>query len=466
MKTRRILTALAVLAIVTALAIAGVLTYDTWRGWLFPDRVASTASEEDAHPHHDAPDRVILSPQARANLKLAVRPIQLETYSRTLTIPGMVVERLGRTDRGVTSPIAGVVRRIAAVPGDTVSPGDELFTLRVTSEPFQSSQTELYKNTHELAITQEQRKRLEEAAKGGAIPEARLLELDYQARRVTAALQALRYDLAARGLSPEQIQRVAEGKFITEITIRVLGNDTGVSPAATGGVASASGQQPAEGRFVYEVQELKVQLGEQVQAGQTLATLANHQALFIEGRVFKQEAPLLEQAAQKGWPVRAEFAMEPHHHWSALVEPLKIRFLANRVDPASQTIPAYALLANEYREYTEGGQTYRIWRYRPGQRVRLRVPVEQFEGVFVLPVEAIVREGPDAFVFRANGDALDRKPVQVVYEDRQHVVVANDGSINLGNHIAFNGAAQLNRVLKAKAAGEGGHGHDHHGHSH
>ena len=56
------------------------------------------------------------------------------------------------------------------------------------------------------------------------------------------------------------------------------------------------------------MQELKVELGEQVQAGQTLCLLANHQSLYIEGHGFKQEAPLLEQAAQNGWPVEVEFA--------------------------------------------------------------------------------------------------------------------------------------------------------------
>jgi len=51
------------------------------------------------------------------------------------------------------------------------------------------------------------------------------------------------------------------------------------------------------------------------------------------------------------------------------------------------------------------------------------------------------------------------------WSPNQHVVVANDGSINVGNHVALNGAAQLNRVLKAKAAGgEGGHGHEGHVH--
>jgi hypothetical protein len=93
--------------------------------------------------------------------------------------------------------------------------------------------------------------------------------------------------------------------------------------------------------------------------------------------------------------------------------------------------------------------------------------VREFKDVFVLPAAALVREGPDAFVFRQNGDFFDRKPVHVLYEDYANVVLANDGSIHADNYIAHNAAAALDRALKARTAPEGhGHGHDHHGHSH
>jgi hypothetical protein len=41
---------------------------------------------------------------------------------------------------------------------------------------------------------------------------------------------------------------------------------------------------------VYEVQELKVDLGTQVQAGQLLGVLSNHATLYIAGHAFKREA--------------------------------------------------------------------------------------------------------------------------------------------------------------------------------
>jgi hypothetical protein len=80
------------------------------------------------------------------------------------------------------------------------------------------------------------------------------------------------------------------------------------------------------------------------------------------------------------------------------------------------------------------------------------VPVEQLENVIVLPAAALVREGPEAYVFRQNGDLFNRIPVHVLQEDRLNVVLANDGGVAPGSYLAQNSAASLNRVLKAQAA--------------
>lgn len=70
----------------------------------------------------------------------------------------------------------------------------------------------------------------------------------------------------------------------------------------------------------------------------------------------------------------------------------------------------------------------------------------------MLPAAAVVREGPEAYVFRQNGDLFNRLPVQVLHEDRLNIVLANDGSVLPGLYLAQNAAASLNRVLKAQAA--------------
>jgi multidrug efflux pump subunit AcrA (membrane-fusion protein) len=419
-----------------------------------------------------------------------VKPVSLTSHWRTIQVPGQVTEFPGRSDHAVTSPVAGVVKRVAVFPWDTVKPGDELFTLGLAGEIVQSTQAELFKTARDLEINQEERQRLADVSRAGTVPATRLLELEYQQRRLNAALLAYRHQLAARGLTPAQVQDVIEGRFVTEMTIRVPGHLShldGSSPTVFASTTAAAEKMTGP---LYEVQELKVNLGEQVQPGQLLCYLTDHQALYVEGRGFKQEVPLLERAARQGWFVQADFAQDEAEAWlpfrrelpvlalAGLVQRssvvplfppdglLPISFLANTVDPGSQTYPFYLPLTNPYREYVNAGKTYRIWRFRPGQRVQLHVPVERFEEVFVLPAEAVVREGAEAYVFRQNGDFFERKPVHLVHLDRHHAVIANDGSISPVNFLAHTAAAQLNFALKAQSAGgdEGGHHHHHHDH--
>lgn len=451
MRMRRFLWVLATTALVAGMSATAFFTRDRWMGWLV-SRAPDAQAEEERRPFIEEPKVLKLSLQARGNLGLVSKPVTMQSYWRTIQVPGVIVDRPGHSDRGVTAPAVGVVALVHAFPGDTVKPGDRLFTLRLSSEYLQNTQSELFKTTRETQLVKEQRDRLEGPVKSGAMPEAKLIELDNQLRRLTAAVQSHRQDLLTRGLSPSQVQGVSEGKFVAEIQVvapppsaddRQL---VGSEPAAFSAGAER-GSAPA-----YEIQELKVDLGQQVQAGQLLCLLANHQSLYIEGRSFKQEAPFLEQAAQHGWPVRVEFSGAENQHWPLLEQTFSIRHLANSVDPATRTFAFYLPLVNQSRHYERDGRTFLVWRFRPGQRVRLHVPVEELKDVMVLPAAAVVREGPEAYVFRQNGDLFDRRPVRVLYEDRLHVVLANDGSVSPGLYVAQNAAASLNRVLKAQAA--------------
>ncbi|MEX0819477.1 MAG: MchE protein, partial [Pirellulaceae bacterium] len=128
-----------------------------------------------------------------------------------------------------------------------------------------------------------------------------------------------------------------------------------------------------------------------------------------------------------------------------------IHHISNTLDEKNRTISFFLPLENQYRTYERDGQTLFLWRFRPGQRVRLRVNVERLENVFVLPAGAVVREGPESYVFRHNGDLFDRKAVHVLHQSRNEVVIANDGSVPSGIYVAQAGAVQINRVLKSQS---------------
>lgn len=445
----RVLRGVTIVVAVVGISVTAFVSRDRWLPWL---RSEATTAEADAQQAPVEEPKVLkLSPQARKNMGLVSKPATIQAYWRNIQVPGVVVDRPGLSDRGVTSPAVGVVTQVHAFAGDTVRPGETLFTLRLFSEYLQNTQSELFKATRETELIKDERKRLEGLASSGTIAGSRIIELDQRIRRQDGLIQAYRQDLLTRGLAPPQITQITEGNFVSTIDV--------VAPPPVRDVRRQGDVQPVafivkqggEG-LVYEVQELKVDLGQQVQAGQLLSVLSNHRSLYIEGHAFMQEAPMLEQAAQNGWPIDVEFTEDDSRHWPPLEQTFQIRHLANTIDTGSRTFDFFIPLTNQSRTYEKDGQTFLVWRLRPGQRVRLHVPVELFENVIVMPSAALVREGPEAYVFSQNGDLFNRIPVHVLHEDRLNVVLANDGSVGPGSYLAQGSGASLNRVLKSQAA--------------
>ena len=394
-----------------------------------------------------------LGEKARKNLNLAVKAVRPTDYWRTLTIPGIVADRPGVSDRGVTSPAVGVVAEIHAFPGDTVKPGQRLVTLRLFSEYLQATQTQLYKASQEVKLVQEQIERLNSVASSGAVSGSRLIEQRNELQRQQTLIQASKQELLNRGLTPDQIALVTDGAFIS--TIEVLAPPPRAHETVLDGLVKPEIQTigtKAASDIGYEVHSLGVELGQTVQAGDLLANLANHQSLFVIGHAFKREAGLLEQAAQNKVPLGLEFAEDSNEMWPAIDQQFQIRHLSNTIDASTRTFDFFVPLINQSRTYQKDGMTFLVWRFRPGQRTRIEVPVEKFANVYVLPSEAVVREGADAYVYRQNGDLFNQIPVHILHEDRTHVVLANDQSITPGTFLAQNAAASLRRVLKAQSA--------------
>ena len=146
------------------------------------------------------------------------------------------------------------------------------------------------------------------------------------------------------------------------------------------------------------------------------------------------------------------------------MEGLNIAYLANNVDPDSRTLPFYVALPNEItKDRQVNDARYIEWKYLPGQRLQLRVPVEVWTNQIVLPVDSVAREGAESYVFQQNGSRFTRVPVHVKYRDQYSVVIEYDGALFPGDVVALRGAHQMQMALKNKA---GGGVDPHAGHSH
>ena len=92
------------------------------------------------------------------------------------------------------------------------------------------------------------------------------------------------------------------------------------------------------------------------------------------------------------------------------------------------TLPNRVLQDNQ----SSDGRHFLTWEFKPGQRMQLRVPVERWTDRIVLPIDAVATDGGESYVFQANGDHFDRRPVHVEYRDQVWAVIANDGSLYPG----------------------------------
>jgi hypothetical protein len=170
----------------------------------------------------------------------------------------------------------------------------------------------------------------------------------------------------------------------------------------------------------------------------------------------------LRDALESGTPLAADVLISARREHA--VGGLKLLYLADQVDRQSRALHFYVRLPNEIiSDRQEDSHRFVQWRFNPGQRVELSLPVERWSERLVVPAEAVVNEGAESYVYRQSGDHFHRVPVHVEHRDQKSAVIANDGSVFPGEVIAAHGAFQIHLALKNKS---GGAVDPHAGHSH
>lgn len=454
----------------SATVLAGAAWY--WRGPLLarvqalrsgpaePVRDAHDGHDHAGHDHdehgHDSHaeesvNEVLVSEQARDNLGLKLGAVELSDYTRTVVIPGRVIEQPGHSERRITTTLSGIVTKVHVHPGQSVRPGDPVLDLQPTGELLTNAQSTLLKTLQDLALTEAELKRLTPLVESGSVPARLKIEKEYERTRLESLRLVQQQELLVRGVSPAQIAEIIERKtLLKEFTLRVPANP------------DATAETPVE-ETVYSVERIDVFPGKLIQPGEELCSLALHLELTIEGLAFERDGPAVTQILQEQRPVTVLF--EGDQSEGIRREGLKLRYIDNALDPASRLLRFYIPLRNEVlREVTaENGIVYRSWQFKPGQRVRILLPVERLSEQIVLPLAAVVFEGPDAYVYRANGKLFERVPVVVEQRDPRVAVLKNDGSLFPGDEVALNQAYQIHIALKQQQ----GSGVDlHAGHNH
>lgn len=450
--------------------------------WLDPSRGEQSHDHALGAPKGAADARIELSEQAQQNIGLETTDLQAATFTRTITVPGIVAEKPGHSDIEVTAPVKGVVTQVFPLRGETIEPGDPIFHLRLTHEELVQAQLDLLKTTEELGVVVRELARM---AKIIETPIRAIVEKEYEQQKLEAIQRAQQQALVLHGLSDAQVQGILnDRRLLKEVLIfspsaepermdrktdhgtaagepRTAPNSAELAaPPSVLQAAESKTQQPKHSdlgprrpwRFM-EMENLFVERGQHVDVGKPLCRLGDHASLYVEGRAFEHEAPLLTAALSQSWKVSASF--ETGTARPEVVSDLNIVYLSNSVERESRAFPFYVELPNEIVRdaRTPEGHRFITWKYKPGQRVQLHVPVEQWPNRLVVPADAVVQEGAETFVFQRNGDLFERRTVHVEYQDQRSAVLANDGSVFPGEAIVVRGAFQLHLAIKNQTGG-------------
>ena len=123
---------------------------------------------QDVHEHAETAsgDFLELSETAKKNLGLTddfLKPIALQSFQQTISVPAIVVDRPGRTRLPISATMTGIVTHIHAVSGEAVEPGDLILEMRLTHEDLVTAQKDYLQSLGDRDIELKEIARIENA---------------------------------------------------------------------------------------------------------------------------------------------------------------------------------------------------------------------------------------------------------------------------------------------------------------
>ncbi|MCA8956307.1 MAG: efflux RND transporter periplasmic adaptor subunit [Planctomycetes bacterium] len=201
----------------------------------------------------------------------------------------------------------------------------------------------------------------------------------------------------------------------------------------------------------WDLVEVAVRPGQPVVAGQTIAVVRDARSMWLRLRPVGNELGMLRDAVRRAALLEAVPTIEGT---GPILRGLRVLTVGDGAP--NPVIPC----ANDRLARTDGVVVG--WQLQAGTHYRVRIPQAPLQQVFVLPVAAVVSEGADRVVYLQDGDSFRPKPVRVVWEDREHVVVANDGALFPNDAVVESGAFALSLAMQRAKGGDAQEHHHHH----
>lgn len=228
---------------------------------------------------------------------------------------------------------------------------------------------------------------------------------------------------------------VSEGALEPRVEVRVPGLD---EPTAA-----------------WDVVHVDARVGQTVERGEELARLLDPREVWLRVQPVGGEIGALLEAG--GAPLRARPLLPGT---GPELEGLTLAFVRSAQDgPGSE---GFVAVANEVLATSADGSS-RSWSLRDGERYVVELPLHRHERVYVLPIDAVAKDGPNEVVFLADGDSFRPVPVVVTHRDAESVVVPAIAEVQLypDDPVVISGAFALGLALNAGDAAADAHGHAH-----
>ena len=415
-------------------------------------------------------DTIKLTAVQQKNLGVKTETVSTSDFTKFVVVPAVVVDRPGRSKVQITAHAAGIVTDVFPLERQIVEPGAPLLGIRLIHEDIVSLQAEFLKSLSRRDVMIKECRRLEKMG-SDIVAGKRIIEKRNQLDQVKNEIASIRQSLVLHGIEEEKVEALESNRELIKEDVFTVPP----YPDATNSVAPkwSSSESPsvANADPQYHIQSIKVFPGQTVAAGQTLMTLAEYSQLYVEGKAFEGDAIRLVSSANRGQHVSV-IAKGAGGVSEALS--LRVESVSDTIDPETRALNFYLTLPNVKNgaAFDNAGQTigetsstdkFVAWKFRPGQRMEVQIPSGQpLENKIVLPSDAVVIDGPNAFVFEQNGDFFDRIEVEVLHRDNRQVVIENDGAL-IGSTIATSGSYRMYLALKNE---DGGGFDPHAGHSH
>jgi cobalt-zinc-cadmium efflux system membrane fusion protein len=403
------------------------------------------ADPHAGHNHQHAAEgeeRIVLTELGRWSAGVELGHAQRKPFERSVTFPGIVRTRPGRSVVKVPSPLTGIVTRVHRERGEAVVPGQPLFEIALTHEELIKDQADFLADLQKARVLEQEIERLK-AVSEGILPRKELLQREYELRQLRAELDTSRQVLQLHRLPVEHIAGIErDGKLVESLTISV----PEVSHDPAGGETSC----------VLQIEEINVEKGQAVTAGESMGAIADHCELLIEGSAFEDEAKTLQDAVRGDRPVAAVFETEDGGEKQVRSVPdLRVVWVDDHVDQESRTLRFGVRLPNEGLVYdkTDGPRRFIARQFTPGQRCKLQVSVETLKNCLVLPLDAVVEDRVQSCVFVQSGDTFALKVVKVRCRGATEIVVEDTGTgITPHDVLVVKGGGQLLAAIRSGGA--------------